>query len=189
MGRRVRTLLGGPALLALALLSGCSGCGGCHPNPEAYPVTINFAPRTDWIVVELPKDAPAGEDPPGEIEEAIRRANQHGGRVLDPAARKHGPGRDLLVRLERLARGETDEAPRPAPAPAPPVAHTPPALTDSRFDTHPGTDRRRQDLLLVAAGLSVEPLPAGHGHHTGTDALGCEVGAGPATSDEYELRF
>jgi selenocysteine-specific elongation factor len=31
-----------------------------------------------------------------------------GGVVLDPAARKHGPGRDLTVRLERLARGEPE---------------------------------------------------------------------------------
>ncbi|MGI9184520.1 MAG: selenocysteine-specific translation elongation factor [Solirubrobacteraceae bacterium] len=29
-----------------------------------------------------------------------------GGRVLDPHPRKHGPSRDLLVKLERLARGE-----------------------------------------------------------------------------------
>ncbi|MCW2967541.1 MAG: selB, partial [Solirubrobacteraceae bacterium] len=35
-----------------------------------------------------------------------------GGVVLDPAARKHGPSRDVLARLERLARGE-DPAPTP----------------------------------------------------------------------------
>jgi len=32
-----------------------------------------------------------------------------GGIVLDPAARKHGPSRDVLVRLERLERGEEPE--------------------------------------------------------------------------------
>ena len=32
-----------------------------------------------------------------------------GGRVLDPRPRRHGPGRDVLVRLERLARGEVPE--------------------------------------------------------------------------------
>jgi selenocysteine-specific elongation factor len=32
-----------------------------------------------------------------------------GGVVLDPHPRKHGPSRNLLVRLERLARGERDE--------------------------------------------------------------------------------
>jgi selenocysteine-specific elongation factor len=35
-----------------------------------------------------------------------------GGLVLDPAARKHGPSRELLARLERLARGE-DPPPSP----------------------------------------------------------------------------
>jgi selenocysteine-specific elongation factor len=35
-----------------------------------------------------------------------------GGRVLDPQPRRHGPSRDLLVRLERLSRGEpADDAP------------------------------------------------------------------------------
>ena len=32
-----------------------------------------------------------------------------GGRVLDPAPRRHGPSRDTLARLERLARGEAPE--------------------------------------------------------------------------------
>ena len=35
-----------------------------------------------------------------------------GGRVLDPRPRRHGPSRDVLVRLERLARGE--ELPPPS---------------------------------------------------------------------------
>jgi selenocysteine-specific elongation factor len=53
-----------------------------------------------------------------------------GGRVLDPRPRKHGPGRDLLARLERLARGEEISAPAPAPARAavravPPVPEPP----------------------------------------------------------------
>ena len=48
-----------------------------------------------------------------------------GGTVLDPAARKHGPGRDLLARLTRLARGEPAEA-----APAPDLAQTPVASPD-----------------------------------------------------------
>jgi selenocysteine-specific elongation factor len=41
-----------------------------------------------------------------------------GGEVLDPRPRKHGPSRELLVRLERLARGEP-ELPAEAPAKAP----------------------------------------------------------------------
>jgi len=34
-----------------------------------------------------------------------------GGRVLDPAPRRHGPSRDAIARLERLARGEPDPEP------------------------------------------------------------------------------
>jgi selenocysteine-specific elongation factor len=53
-----------------------------------------------------------------------------GGIVLDARPRKHGPSRDLLVRLERLARGEpaedearkADKAQMPTPAQAPPPA-------------------------------------------------------------------
>jgi selenocysteine-specific elongation factor len=37
-----------------------------------------------------------------------------GGIVLDPLARKHGPSRELLVRLERLARGEGGDEPTDA---------------------------------------------------------------------------
>jgi selenocysteine-specific elongation factor len=55
-----------------------------------------------------------------------------GGVVLDPAARRHGRRADALARLERLRRGEPEEAPAPAPVPprdAP--APAPPALADS----------------------------------------------------------
>jgi selenocysteine-specific elongation factor len=44
-----------------------------------------------------------------------------GGRVLDPAPRRHGPSRDALARLERLARGESPEpSGRASPAPRTP---------------------------------------------------------------------
>jgi selenocysteine-specific elongation factor len=42
--------------------------------------------------------------------------------VLDARPRKHGPSRELLVRLERLARGEPAEDERPKPTPAKPAA-------------------------------------------------------------------
>jgi selenocysteine-specific elongation factor len=45
-----------------------------------------------------------------------------GGVVLDPAARKHGPSRDALARLTRLARGEAEPPPSAAPPAAPPEA-------------------------------------------------------------------
>ena len=95
MGGRRRNPLRGPALLALAAFTGCSGCGGCHSAPDAYPAGTAFAPRADWVVVELPREAPPGDDPPGELEQAIRQANQHGGKVLDPAAVPPGPRGEL----------------------------------------------------------------------------------------------
>src|SRR3954452_3920981 len=43
-----------------------------------------------------------------------------GGVVIDPSPRRHGPSRDLLVRLERgEPEPEPEEAPAPAPAPEP----------------------------------------------------------------------
>jgi selenocysteine-specific elongation factor len=49
-----------------------------------------------------------------------------GGVVLDPAARRHGPGNDVLVRLTRLARGEDPDGDEPAaPAPRQPPAAEP----------------------------------------------------------------
>ncbi len=63
-----------------------------------------------------------------------------GGMVLDPAAHRHGPGRERLARLERLARGDAEElavsrpvnaTPRtaaPAPGPVPPTV---PSLSTS----------------------------------------------------------
>jgi selenocysteine-specific elongation factor len=44
-----------------------------------------------------------------------------GGTVLDPHPRKHGPSRDLLARLSRLARGEPEPAPRQPPPPPEPT--------------------------------------------------------------------
>jgi selenocysteine-specific elongation factor len=49
-----------------------------------------------------------------------------GGRVLDPRPRRHGPSRDVLVRLERLARGEAPEPTgRARPAPRTPAKPAP----------------------------------------------------------------
>ena len=56
-----------------------------------------------------------------------------GGRVLDPAPRRHGPSRDVLARLERIARGEPAEpAGRARTAPRTPSKARPEkALSDS----------------------------------------------------------
>src|SRR5262245_279450 len=60
------------------------GCGGCGSNPEAYPGNFTYPERQEWIVVELPKEPPTKPEPPGELDEAIRRINERGGKVLDP---------------------------------------------------------------------------------------------------------
>ena len=52
-----------------------------------------------------------------------------GGTVLDPAPKRHGPSRDLLVRLERRSRGEPDPLPRPAPKPPTPSPQRPTPLS------------------------------------------------------------
>ena len=53
-----------------------------------------------------------------------------GGVVLDPHARKHGPGRDVLARLTRLERGETEpEEPPPEAASAPAAVPEPSPLS------------------------------------------------------------
>src|SRR5205807_4257859 len=48
-----------------------------------------------------------------------------GGIVLDAHPRKHGPGREVLIRLERLAEGKPDEEPQPEPRTDPPPAPAP----------------------------------------------------------------
>jgi selenocysteine-specific elongation factor len=49
-----------------------------------------------------------------------------GGVVLDPHARHHGPGPEVVARLERLRAGEAPaQPPEPAPAPAAPAPHAP----------------------------------------------------------------
>jgi selenocysteine-specific elongation factor len=49
-----------------------------------------------------------------------------GGRVLDPQPRRHGPSREVLVRLERLARGEAPEPTgRARPVPRTPSLRNP----------------------------------------------------------------
>jgi selenocysteine-specific elongation factor len=73
-----------------------------------------------------------------------------GGRVLDAAPRRHGAGRELLVRLERLSRGEAvaPDVPRPEPT-APPAPPAPPApLTEAQLEL----ERR-----LRGAGLEAPP--------------------------------
>ena len=83
MARRRRDFVRGSALLALVCVS-VGGCGGCSNEPDAYPENFTYPAREEWIVVEVPKEAPTKPEPLGELDEAINRINEHGGKVLDP---------------------------------------------------------------------------------------------------------
>jgi mono/diheme cytochrome c family protein len=85
MAGRSANAVRGPALLALACF-GLAGCAGCHHDPEAYPTAYTYPARQDGLVVRLPTTVPAEPEPPGELDQAVRRINDHGGEVLDPAA-------------------------------------------------------------------------------------------------------
>ena len=102
-----------------------------------------------------------------------------GGIVLDARPRKHGPSRDLLVRLERLSRGEPaeDEAPKadeaapPAPAQAPPEPLSSSALAleqrllEAGIEPPLDSELDATDLdALRAAGRAVRVSKALHYH-------------------------
>ncbi|MBV9337548.1 MAG: selenocysteine-specific translation elongation factor [Solirubrobacterales bacterium] len=55
-----------------------------------------------------------------------------GGRVLDPAPRRHGPSREVLARLERLARGEAPKPSGRAIGSHPPTPTVPRTPSDAR---------------------------------------------------------
>ncbi len=58
-----------------------------------------------------------------------------GGRILDPQPRRHGPSRDLLVRLERFSRGEpADDAPAEPVEAAEPAVPEPTPLSESALE-------------------------------------------------------
>ena len=88
MDRGLRITLQGsawPALFCLAL----AGCRGCRSSEgEAYPASLSFPPRADWIVDQLPTFWPEGPDmdKDGDMDGPIRAINRHGGRAYDPAA-------------------------------------------------------------------------------------------------------
>jgi selenocysteine-specific elongation factor len=87
-----------------------------HGTREAPARAVPLGGRFFQLRLERPLVAAAGD------RLVVRRVappdTLGGGTVLDPRPRRHGPSRDVLARLERLARGEPDP-PAPAPRPAP----------------------------------------------------------------------
>lgn len=104
-----------------------------------------------------------------------------GGTVVDPAARKHGPTRDGLARLERLARGEPEaaapeaQAAVPGPAPAPELG--PGALAaEARLRAAGREPPPDADLGAAAADLAAlraagRAVRLGRGRHVHAEAL------------------
>ncbi len=101
-----------------------------HGTREVPARLVELGGRFAQLRLEQPL-VPAGGDrlvirslaPPGTL---------GGGVVLDPAPSRHGPSRDLLARLARLERGESEPepaaAPQADPAPAAPAPLAPSAL-------------------------------------------------------------
>ncbi|MEA2210181.1 MAG: selenocysteine-specific elongation factor [Solirubrobacteraceae bacterium] len=98
-----------------------------------------------------------------------------GGRVLDAHPRRHGPGRELLARLTRLARGEPDPvretiAPTPEPAPTPLTLSASALALEARlreagFEPPPDGELDRDDLAaLRRAGRAVRISRTLHFH-------------------------
>jgi len=113
-----------------------------------------------------------------------------GGVVLDPHPRRHGPSRDLLVRLTRLERGEPEpEVPQPAPEPAAPLPDYDRAiearLKAAGYEPPPDAELGTPDQLaaLRAHGKAVR---LGRNMHIHPDAL-AEVEARVVALDEITL--
>jgi selenocysteine-specific elongation factor len=95
--------------------------------------------------------------------------------VLDAHPRRHGPGRELLARLTRLARGEPDPvretiAPTPEPAPTPLTLSASALALEARlreagFEPPPDGELDRDDLAaLRRAGRAVRISRTLHFH-------------------------
>ena len=107
-----------------------------------------------------------------------------GGVVLDPAAKKHGPSRDALARLTRLAKD-----PRRAAAPEPPVPGTSTLRCQARQQSVPGTSTLRCQAPLGSEAapeeaLALEERLRAAGHEPPLDAdLGDAAAHLPALRD------
>jgi selenocysteine-specific elongation factor len=84
-----------------------------------------------------------------------------GGTVLDPHPRRHGPSRDALARLERLARGEPESpAPEPRPAPRTRPAGPPPLTPAARELEHRLRESGHEPPTVLELGDAAAHLPA-----------------------------
>jgi selenocysteine-specific elongation factor len=103
-----------------------------HHGTRETPARLTWLGGAFWqLRLERPLIAAAGDRLV--VRQVAPPDTLGGGRVLDPHARRHGPGRDLLARLTRLSRGEPDPAPAAAtPAPEPPAPAAAPLSASAR---------------------------------------------------------
>jgi hypothetical protein len=122
------------------------GCGGCGGDPEADPETFHYPVRQDWIVVELPKEAPTKVECPANSE-AIRELNNAA------ASRSIPRPREPCERAERLSGNRSARQVRRSKATAKPSRSRLTRLT-------PQLGVRQQ---VVSQTLSGMPRPDGNG--------------------------
>jgi selenocysteine-specific elongation factor len=151
-----------------------------HHGTREAPARLAWLGGRFWqIRLEQPLVAAAGDRLV--VREIAPPDTIGGGVVLDPHPRKHGPSRDLLVRLERLSRGEpAQEAEAAASPPEPPTSgvakEEPPPLSpsalaleqrllDAGTEPPPDSELDADDLsALRAAGRAVRVSKALHYH-------------------------
>ncbi|HET6869279.1 MAG TPA: selenocysteine-specific translation elongation factor [Solirubrobacteraceae bacterium] len=89
-----------------------------HHGTRESPARLTWLGGRFWQVrLERPLVAAAGDRMV--VRQIAPPDTLGGGRVLDAHPRRHGPGRDLLARLERLSRGEAEPEPSGRGSPAP----------------------------------------------------------------------
>jgi selenocysteine-specific elongation factor len=115
-----------------------------HHGTREAPARLSWLGGAFWqIRLERPLIAVAGDRLV--VRQIAPPDTLGGGRVLDAHPRRHGPGRDLLARLTRLARGEpepdpepdADPSPDPEPERARAALETPPETTAHRPISEP----------------------------------------------------
>ena len=88
-----------PALFCLALC-GCRGCRSA--DAEIYPASLDYPPREDWIVDQLPSQNPEESEKVGDMDAPIRQLNERGGRSYDPAGIPEALRAELKTALKSL---------------------------------------------------------------------------------------
>jgi mono/diheme cytochrome c family protein len=74
---------------------------GCDSKP-GYPATLEFAPRTDRLVIRVPATEPAGYGEAGKLDRELAALDSLGGQTLDPGQAAPAHRRAIDIRLAEL---------------------------------------------------------------------------------------